>query len=126
MIVGLGIDIIELDRIRFSLERYGKRFIRHVLTGAEWDYCRQFKTPVPEVAARFAAKEAFSKAIGTGITRGVVWRDIEVIKDRGKPPRIRVKGKALEHANRLGVSNIHLSLTHAEKYAAAVVTIENC
>ena len=124
MIVGLGIDIIELKRVAEAMKRHPERFIKRVLLEKEWEYCRQFRDPTPEVAARFAAKEAFSKAIGTGITRGVSWRDIEVVKDPGTPPRIRVTGCAAKWAEKLGGNNIHLSLSHSEQYAAAVVTLE--
>ena len=124
MIVGLGIDIIEIDRIAKARERWTERFMRRILTDGERKYCGKFADPAPEIAARFAAKEAFTKAIGTGITRGVGWKDIEVIKERGKPPFLRVRGRALEFANLRGINNIHLSLTHAQKYAAAVVVVE--
>ena len=124
MIIGIGIDIIEIDRIAAAYAKSGERFTRRILTPLEKEYCLQFTNPVPEIAARFAAKEAFSKAIGTGISRGVAWRQIEVVKDRGRPPRIRVTGRAAEVLARLEGGNIQLSLTHAEAYAAAVVTIE--
>ena len=124
MIVGLGIDIIEIKRIALVYQKRPERFLRKILTEREKSYCRQFADPLPEIAARFAAKEAFSKAIGTGITRGVIWRDIEVIKDPGRPPRIHLEGEAKKWADRLGITNIHLSLTHTVKNAAAVVTVE--
>lgn len=124
MIVGLGIDIIEINRIAEVYQKHPERFLRKILTDREESYCLQFADPLPEIAARFAAKEAFSKAIGTGMTRGVIWKDIEVIKDPGLPPRIHLKGEAKEWTDRLGINNIHLSLTHSEKNAAAVVTVE--
>jgi holo-[acyl-carrier protein] synthase len=124
MIVGLGIDIIEIARIGEVFRKYPDRFPGKILTEQEQAYCRQFADPLPEIAARFAAKEAFSKAIGTGMTRGTVWKDIEVIKEPGKPPRIHLNGEAKKWTERLGINNIHLSLTHTEKNAAAVVTVE--
>jgi holo-[acyl-carrier protein] synthase len=124
MIVGLGIDMIEIDRIAEVYHKYPDRFPGKILTEQEASYCRQFADPLPEIAARFASKEAFSKAIGTGMTRGTIWKDIEVIKDPGKPPRIHLSGKAKNWAERLGINNIHLSLTHTDKNAAAVVTVE--
>lgn len=124
MIVGLGIDIIEIARIREVYHKYPDRFPGKILTEQEQSYCRQFADPIPEIAARFAAKEAFSKAIGTGITRGTVWKDIEVVKEPGKPPRIHLSGKAKKRSERMEINNIHLSLTHTENNAAAVVTVE--
>lgn len=124
MIVGLGIDIIEIGRIAEVYHKYPVRFPGKILTEREESYCRQFADPLPEIAARFAAKEAFSKAIGTGMTRGTIWKDIEVTRDPGKPPGIHLSGEAKKWAERLGINNIHLSLTHTEKNAAAVVTVE--
>jgi len=124
MIKGLGIDMVEIERIERILKKNPRGFLKRILTEQEREYCLKFRNPAPEVAARFAAKEAFTKAIGTGITRGVSWKHIEVVKERGAPPRIRVQGKAREIANSLEVNNIHLSLTHTARYAAAVVTIE--
>jgi len=124
MILGLGIDLVEIERIARSVERHPDRFVSYILTEKEQEYCRQYKDPAPEIAARFAAKEAFSKALGTGITKDIRWLDIEVIKDPEGPPRIQLKGVAQEKAQEMGINNIHLSLTHTKHYAAAVVTVE--
>lgn len=121
MIVGLGIDIIEISRVRKVYLRYPQRFLQKVLTPGERKYCNQFEDPVPEIAARFAAKEAFSKAIGTGMHKGVHWKLIEVVKERGEPPRIKTHGTATKHAERLGMNNIHMTITHTDRYAAVVV-----
>jgi len=124
MILGLGIDLVEIERIANALVKYPDNFVNYILTKQEQNYCRQFKDPAPEIAARFAAKEALSKALGTGITNGIRWHDIEVIKDPEKPPRISLKGQAGEKALEMGINNIRLSLTHTKHYAAAVVTAE--
>jgi len=124
MILGLGIDLVEIERIAKALEKYPDRFIFYILTEQEQEYCRQYKDAAPEIAARFAAKEALSKALGTGITKDIRWLDIEVIKDPEGPPRIRLNGKAEQKALEMGINNIHLSLTHTKHYAAAVVTVE--
>lgn len=124
MILGLGIDLVEIERIARSVERHPDRFVSYILTEKEQEYCRQFKDSAPEIAVRFAAKEALSKALGTGITKDIRWLDIEVIKDPEGPPRILLKGKAEEKALKMGINNISLSLTHTKHYAAAVVTVE--
>ena len=124
MIVGVGIDLLEISRIRKTLSRRPEKFRRRILTEGEKKYCSRFADPAPEIAARFAAKEAFMKAIGTGLTGGVSWRDIEVVKERKGPPRIRVRGRSGEVAAQMGVNNIHLSITHSALYSAAYVIIE--
>ena len=115
-----GVDIIEIPRIRQVLERYGERFLERVYTSGEIAYCRGRP---PNLAARFAAKEATMKALGTGV-RGVGWKDIEVVRQESGAPSIRLHGRAERRAERLGVREISLSLSHSEDYAVAFVVIQ--
>jgi len=127
MIVGTGIDLIEVERIRHSLERFGERFIGHIYTPVEIAYCHSRKLRAAEsFAARFAAKEAGAKALGTGIGRGVTWREIEVRRSPGQAPTLSLTGRAAARAAQLGVRNITLSLTHTAAFAMAVVNMEDC
>ncbi len=126
MIVGSGIDITEVGRIRKSLERFGDRFLHHIYTAAEIDYCQARKIRAAEsYAARFAAKEAAAKALGTGIGRGVMWKEIEVHRQPGRAPTLKLSGRAAEWASYLGVRNISLSLTHTAETAMALVMMED-
>ena len=115
-----GVDIIEIPRVRQVLERYGERFLERVYTSGEIAYCRGRP---PNLAARFAAKEATMKALGTGV-RGVGWKDIEVVRQESGAPSIRLHGRAERRAERLGVQEISLSLSHSEDYAVAFVVIQ--
>lgn len=125
MIVGLGIDLVEVDRIQASLERYGERFLLRIFTEGERRYCATKRYPAQNLAARFAAKEAGAKALGTGISRGVGWQDFEVVREPGRPPRLALFGRALELANALGVSRISLSVTHTAAQATAIAIFED-
>ena len=116
-----GIDILEIERIRRVAERYGERFYRRLYTEGEIAYCRG---RAPQLASRFAAKEAVMKALGTG-ARGVHWTDIEVVRGRGQAPRIELHGTALARAERLGLSQLALSLSHSKDYAVASVVGES-
>ena len=116
-----GVDIIEVPRVRRVAERYRDRFYRRVYTEAERAYCRG---RAPQLASRFAAKEAVMKALGTGI-RGVRWRDIEVVRQRGRAPTIHLHGTALARAERLGISHLAVSLSHSKEYAVAFVVGES-
>ncbi len=122
MIVGLGIDVVELDRISLSLARYGERFLTRVLT--EYERSRLPRNPIAFVAARFAAKEAASKALGTGFRRGVSFRTIEVRDLPSGKPELRLTGAALDVLAELGGNSCSVSLTHGRDVAAAVVVIE--
>src|ERR1044071_7129375 len=112
MIVGTGIDIAEVPRVAEAIERYGERFLHRVFTEGEIRYCDSKANRVERYAARFAAKEAAMKALGTGWNHGVRWRDIEVSRQPGGRPTIKFHGKAAEFASRLGTANIALSLSH--------------
>jgi holo-[acyl-carrier protein] synthase len=121
-IVGLGIDATDLHRVRDMVERYGDRFLRRVFTDAEIAYCQRRRDPVPHLAGRFAAKEAGMKALGTGHSRGVIWRDVEVVRGSGAP-RIVFHREAARHAEALGTRRTLLSITHSESLAFAQVLL---
>lgn len=125
MIVGTGIDIAETDRFQQGLEKHGERFVRRVFTPGEIEYCEQFKKRAERYAARFAAKEAAFKALGTGWTQGVRWLDVEVVHLPSGKPELILTGKALEVARGLRVSRMSVSLSHADRYVVASVIFES-
>ena len=125
MIVGLGVDITEVDRIQSAIETSGERFLRRIYTPAERAYCEQFKNKYERFAGRFAAKEAAMKALGTGWRRGVRWVDFEVVREAGGRPTISLGGAAKEIAAQLGVKRISLSITHTSVQALAQVIFES-
>ena len=125
MILGTGIDICEVKRIRDSIARFGDHFLRRVFTEQEIRYCQSKKNSSERFAARFAAKEAAMKALGTGWSRGVRWTDIEVGHALGGRPTLRLHGRSSQIAEQLGVKNISLSVTHAEQTAMAMVIFED-
>ena len=125
MIVGTGVDIAEVPRIRESIERFGERFLHRVFTAGEIAYCERKATRFESYAARFAAKEAGMKALGTGWNHGVRWRDIEVVRPRGQRPTIQFHGQAAAFAEKLGARNIALSITHTSEQALAHVILES-
>jgi holo-[acyl-carrier protein] synthase len=125
MIVGSGIDLVEIGRIQQSLERYGQRFLNRVYTSAEQAYCLRKRKAAESLAARFAAKEAGAKALGTGISRGVNWLEIEVTREPGGRPTLRFHGRAAEIAARLGVVHTALSITHTSDLSMANVILED-
>jgi holo-[acyl-carrier protein] synthase len=124
VIVGTGIDLCEVDRIRASVERYGDRFVRRVYTPGEIAYVQRKANRYERYAARFAAKEAGMKAIGTGWRRGVRWQDFEVANLPSGKPTLKFHGVAAEFARRLGVKAVALSLTHTKDTAMAHVILE--
>ena len=121
-VVGIGIDATDIPRIAEMVARYGDRFLRRVFTDGEISYCTRHRDPAPHLAARFAAKEAAMKALGTGHTAGVLWHDIEVIRESG-PPRLAFHGGAALHAQTLLVVRSLLTITHAETVAIAQVVL---
>jgi holo-[acyl-carrier protein] synthase len=125
MIVGTGIDIAEVSRIRQSIERFGGRFLQRVFTSGEIRYCDSKANRAERYAARFAAKEAAMKALGTGWSHGVRWRDCEVVRAPGGRPTITFHGKAGQFATRMGVKHAALSLSHTAEQAIAQVILEN-
>jgi holo-[acyl-carrier protein] synthase len=124
MIVGSGIDIAEVPRVAESIARFGERFLRRIFTEEEIRYCDSKANRIERYAARFAAKEAAMKALGTGWSRGIRWRDIEVFRQPGSRPTIRFHGRASEIAAQLGAQNVSLSLTHTTEQALASVILE--
>jgi holo-[acyl-carrier protein] synthase len=125
MIVGTGIDIAEVPRIAEAIDQFGERFLLRIFTEKEREYCDSKANRTERYAARFAAKEASMKALGTGWNHGVRWRDIEVHRQPGQRPTIRFHGKAAEFARRLGATNIALSLSHTPEQAIASVILES-
>ena len=126
MVLGLGTDLIEIPRIQASIERYGDQFLQRVFTPGEIAYClRKKRNAAESFAARFAAKEAGAKALGTGISQGISWREIEVRRAPGQRPELEFSGRAAERAKRMGIRTISLSLTHSRDVAMAVVLLED-
>ena len=125
MIVGTGVDLCEVDRIERSAQRFGRRFIERVFTPREIAYAERKAKKYERYAARFAAKEAGMKAIGTGWKRGVRWKDFEVANLPSGKPTLKFHGKAAEFAERLGVRNVALSITHTSETALAHVILED-
>jgi holo-[acyl-carrier protein] synthase len=125
MIVGLGVDIAEIDRIEATIKRRGEAFLKRIYTPNEIAYCERHKKKAERYAGRFAVKEATMKALGTGWRHGVRWRDIEVTNLPSGRPTLRLAGVAKEFADRLGVTNISISITHSGNLAFAQVIFES-
>ncbi|NIO00838.1 MAG: holo-[acyl-carrier-protein] synthase [Candidatus Latescibacteria bacterium] len=124
MIKGIGIDTIEISRIDRIFHEYGDRFLAKVFTPWEQEYARRWKAPDARLAARFAAKEACMKALGTGWSRGVRWKDIEIIRGAGGQPELSLHGEAKKRLLELQAEKAHLTITHSREYATAVVILE--
>ncbi len=122
---GIGIDVVQVSRLVAALERFGKRMEARLFTEGELEYCRRHQNPLPHLAARFAAKEAAFKAIGTGLSGGVGWKHAEVIQPGGRQPVLEYHGVALERFQALGCTRTHVSLTHDGGLAIACVVIED-
>ncbi|MBK1882183.1 holo-ACP synthase [Luteolibacter pohnpeiensis] len=118
-IFGIGIDVVEVDRIASAIERHGEPFLARLFTQAERDYCAAQKKPALHYAARFAAKEAVSKALGTGIGGEAGWLDLEIVRGPTGAPKLMLSGAAADFAKREGIREVSISLTHAKEYAAA-------
>jgi len=125
MVLGVGTDLMEIARIAHSVDRFGERFLQRVFTPREIEYCQRKKNAAESLAARFAAKEAGAKALGTGISRGVGWLELEVTRAPGERPILKLTGRAADRARSLGVDHISLSLTHSRDTALAVVIMES-
>jgi holo-[acyl-carrier protein] synthase len=125
MVLGLGTDLIETKRVQESIDRFGERFLERVFTEGEIAYCRRKKNAGESFAARFAAKEAGAKALGTGISRGVNWKELEVRREMSGKPTLHLSGRAAELAEAMGVRRLQLSLTHSRELAMAVVVAED-
>lgn len=124
MIHGTGVDIVSVGRVRAVLERQKTRFIERVFTPGEQKYCEAHRDPAPHYAVRFAAKEAFLKALGTGLRDGISWHDIEVAHDRLGKPELILSGRAIEIFMEQGMSRAFLSLAHDGGMAVATVVLE--
>jgi len=125
MILGTGIDLIEVERIEASYEKFGERFLNRILVAGEMEYCLSHKKPGPFLAARFAAKEAVSKAFGTGIGAQLSWQDIEVKRKESGEPFVVMHGKGAELMKQRGARIVHLTLSHTEKHATAMAILES-
>jgi len=124
MILGTGVDIAETSRMERGLERHGERFTRRIFTPAEIAYCEKFKNRAERYAARFAAKEAVFKALGTGWRKGIRWLDAEVVHQPSGKPELVLAGKAEEVARALRVTRMSVSISHSERYVVALVIFE--
>ena len=124
MVVGVGLDLVEIERIAHVLATHGGRFERRVFTAAEVRTCDARPDRVRALAARFAAKEACLKALGTGMTEGLALRQVEVVRNANGRPELRLSGAAADRADALGVRRMHVSLTHQDTVAGAVVVLE--
>jgi holo-[acyl-carrier protein] synthase len=124
LIVGMGVDIAEVDRIRAVIEKRGEAFLRRIYTAREIAYCERFKNKFERYAGRFAAKEAAMKALGTGWQHGVRWVDLEVVREKSGRPTLAMVGEAGKIAGRLGVKHIAVSITHTAEQAFAQVIFE--
>lgn len=126
-VFGIGVDIVETARIEQSLEKFGDRFLQRVFLPDEISYSQKMKHPALHLAARFAAKEALSKAFGTGIGKTIGWKDLEVLRNGPGAPEVALHGGAKEFAEKLGVVQVLVSLSHTEHYGAAnaVVTVRD-
>jgi holo-[acyl-carrier protein] synthase len=124
MIAGIGVDIIQNERISESIRRFGDRFINRIYTEGEISYCRKCATPDIHFAARFSAKEAAFKALGTGWAAGVKWKDVEVLRLPSGQPELHLHGEAMERASSMGAKKFYVSLTHDQLVSCAVVVLE--
>jgi holo-[acyl-carrier protein] synthase len=124
LIVGMGVDIAEVGRVKGVIERQGERFLKRVYTEKEIAYCERSKNKYERYAGRFAAKEAAMKALGTGWRAGVRWVDLEVVRHPSGRPAMELKGEARKIADRMGVKHIAMSITHTEEQAMAQVIFE--
>jgi holo-[acyl-carrier protein] synthase len=125
MIVGSGIDVVEIERIQTAMDRFGQRFLKRVFCDGETAYCQRKRNSAESFAARFAAKEAAAKALGTGMSHGVTWLEIEVVRESSGRPTLRFHGRAAERAERMGVVRSSLSLAHSTGLAVASVVLES-
>jgi holo-[acyl-carrier protein] synthase len=121
-IIGMGLDATDIDRIADTIERYGDRFLRRIFTAGEVAYCARRKVPAIHFAGRFAAKEAAMKALGTGHSMGVLWRDVEVVR-HGGPPQLKLHGGAARRFASIGGQTALVTITHSDSLALAQVLI---
>lgn len=124
MIIGVGVDVVEIERLRRVLESQGERFLRRVFTQNERDYCEARRDSAPHYAVRFAAKEAALKALGTGWSMGIRWQDVEVMRKEPGAPSLVLHGQAERRCLELGGTRVHVSLSHSRRSAVALVVLE--
>jgi holo-[acyl-carrier protein] synthase len=125
MVIGMGTDLIETRRVQESMDRFGERFLERIFTAGEIAYCQRKKNAAESFAARFAAKEAGAKALGTGISRGVSWKEFEIKREASGKPTLSLSGRAAELAGAMGIRRVEVSLTHSRELAMAVVLVED-
>lgn len=125
MIIGIGVDIVAVERITASIEKHGERFLKRIYTDAERAYCDRMRESAVHYAARWAAKEALLKAIGTGMREGVKMKDAEILKLDSGQPTMTLSGRAKEIAGGMGAQKIHVSLTHDAGHSVAYVVLED-
>jgi len=124
MIVGIGVDIVDIARIQALLDRYGERFLQRVFTEAETAYAMRTVNKAERLAGRFAVKESVMKALGTGKTQGILWRDVETVRGRFGKPEVRLHGQAVKWAKMRDAGAVHVSITHDGGKAVAFVILE--
>jgi holo-[acyl-carrier protein] synthase len=123
-VLGIGVDLVENARIEHSLERFGERFLHRIFTAGEIEYSQSMKYPARHLAARFAAKEAVSKAFGTGIGKAMGWKDIDVNRKPSGEPFVVLEGGAKKLAEERNVSKVSITLSHTEHHAVAMIVVE--
>lgn len=124
-VLGIGVDLVECARIQHSLDRFGDRFLHRVFTDGEIAYSKSMKFPARHLAARFAAKEALSKAFGTGIGKAMGWKDIDVHKKPSGEPFVVLEGGAKDLASNRGVTRVLITLSHTDNHAMAMIVLES-
>src|SRR5437870_13790977 len=124
-VLGIGVDLVECARIHHSLDRFGERFLHRVFTEGEIAYSQSMKFPARHLAARFAAKEALSKAFGTGIGKSMGWRDLDVRKKKSGEPYAMLSGGAAQMAKERGITKVWISLSHTEQSGSATIVLES-
>lgn len=124
MIAGIGVDIVDIARIQALLDKYGERFLTRVYTGAEMEYGLRGANKAERLAGRFAVKEAVMKALGTGKSQGILWKDVETVRGRSGKPEVRLHGRAVKWAKLRGGGAVHVSITHDGGKAVAFVILE--
>lgn len=124
-VLGIGVDLVECARIQHSLDRFGDRFLHRVFTDGEITYAQSMKFPARHLAARFAAKEALSKAFGTGIGKAMAWKDIDVHKKPSGEPFVVLQGGAKDLASNRGVTKVLITLSHTDNHAMAMIVLES-
>ncbi len=125
MILGLGIDLVHIPRIEGAINKYGRRFLNRVYTDQEIEICQRRKKPFEAFAIRFAAKEACSKALGTGMRKGIAWRQMEILQESSGRPILVLSGNAQKLASQMGAESWLVSLSHEGEYATAVVMLQS-